>query len=403
MADAGRRRTGGPSRPARPAARPADDAARPARSTGRTARSGAYDALLRIDHDGAYANLLVPQIVGELPERERPLATELAYGTTRMRRALDYAVDRFLMRPPPPELRTLLRLGAYQVLFTAIPPHAAVSETVALAPPRLRGVTNAVLRRVVTGGEPVWPDDATRLSYPDWLVQRFVAELGHDDALAALARMNEPPPVTVRADGYVQDRSSTWVAELVEARPGQRVIDLCAAPGGKATAIADGTGAFVVAADRQRHRAVLVGHNVRRLGLDAVAPLVADATRPPFRPGSADHVLLDAPCSGLGALRRRPDARWRITAGDITELAALQRRMLAAAWTLVRPGGTLTYSVCTMTAAESTDLDDPRWVAASRPGAPWRTVGRAARLLPQDADTDGMTVLGWVRTDATDG
>ena len=390
-------------RPTAPRSEPRADA-RPPReprpAPPRTARAGAYEALLRIDHDGAFANLLVPQFVGDLPERERPLATELAYGTTRMRRALDFAVDRFLMRPPPPELRTLLRLGAYQALYTAIPPHAVVSETVALAPARLRGVTNAVLRRVVAAGEPHWPDVATRLSYPDWLVRRFVTELGEDDALATLARMNQAPVVSTRADGYVQDLSSQWVAELVAARPGQRVVDLCAAPGGKATAVAGRTGAFVVAADRQPHRARLVKANVARLDLPDVAVVVADATAPPYRPGSVDHVLLDAPCSGLGALRRRPDARWRVTEGDIAALGDLQRQMLAAAFTLVRPGGTVTYSVCTITAAESIELDDPSWTAQAPPGAPWRPFGRGARLLPHDADTDGMTVLRWVRTGA---
>lgn len=365
---------------------------------GPTARSVAYEACLRIDHDGAYANLVLPSLLDGVAERERPLATELVYGATRMRRALDFAVDRFLMRPPPPELRTLLRLGAHQLLFTRVPAHAAVAETVELASPRFRGVTNAVLRRVAAGGEPRWPDDATRLSYPDWLVARLRRELGPEDALDALARMNEPPPVTVRADGYVQDRSSQWVAGLVGAQRGERVVDLCAAPGGKATALAN-DGAFVVAADRQAHRAALVAWNVRQLGLDAVVPLVADATAPPLRPGCADRVLLDAPCSGLGALRRRPDARWRVRESDIDELAALQRRMLPAARALVRPGGVLVYSVCTLTAAESTDLDDGRWEVPDAPGAPWRPHGRGVRILPQDADTDGMTVLRWRRPD----
>lgn len=372
---------------------------RPASPTPRrapNAREVAYEACLRIDHDGAFANLVLPAFLEMTSARDRPLATELVYGSTRMRRALDFTVDRFLMRPPPPELRTLLRLGAYQLLFTRVPPHAAVGETVALAPARLRGVTNAVLRRVAAAGEPVWPDDATRLSYPDWIVDRLRRELGDDDALAALTRMNEPPPVTVRDDGYVQDRSSQWVAELVGARPGELVVDLCAAPGGKATAMAN-DGAVVVAGDRQPHRAALVAANAERLGLASVVPLVADATAPPLRDGCADRVLLDAPCSGLGALRRRPDARWRVAPRDVAELATLQRRMLPAARRLVRPGGVLVYSVCTLTSAESIDLDDGAWEALPAPGEPWRPFGRGARVLPQDADTDGMTVLRWRR------
>ena len=368
-------------------------------NTARSARAAAYNALRRIDDDGAYANLIAPGLVAGVIERDRGLVTELIYGTTRMRRACDFAIDRFLTKPPPSELRTLLRLGAYQVLFTNIPAHAAVGETVAVAPTRLRPVVNAVLRRVAAGGEPRWPDDATRLSYPDWLVARLTAELGHDDARRALARMNEPPPVSVRDDGYVQDRSSQWVAELVNARAGERVVDLCAAPGGKATAMA-ATGAFVVAADRQAHRARMVAENIDRLGLGArTVTVVADGLAPPMRDGCADRVLLDAPCSGLGALRRRADARWRVSESDVVELAALQRRLLAAARLLVRPGGTLVYSVCTMTAAESTDLDDGSWPALDAPPAPWRAVGRGARVLPHDADTDGMTILRWRRPD----
>jgi 16S rRNA (cytosine967-C5)-methyltransferase len=354
--------------------------------------------LLRIDHEGAYANLVLPAALGRsgLAERDRAFVTELVYGTTRMRRACDFAADRFLSKDPPPELRTLLRLGAYQLLTAGVAPHAAVGETVAVAPTGLRPVVNAVLRKVAAAGEPLWPDDATRLSYPDWIVDRLNLELGVDDALAALTRMNEAPPVTTRADGYVQDQSSQWVAGLVEAQPGDRVLDLCAAPGGKATFLG-ASGAFVVAADLQTHRARLVGQNVARLGLDDVVAVAADGTRPPFRPGTFDRVLLDAPCSGLGALRRRPDARWRVTSSDVSELAALQARLLAEARTMVRPGGTLVYSVCTLTAAESIDLDDLSWTALAAPEPPWRPLGRGARILPHDADTDGMTVLRWTR------
>lgn len=362
-----------------------------------TARRVAFESLLRVDHDGAYANLLVPQAVGELPERERPLATELVYGTTRMRRACDFALDRFLIKPPAGDLRSLLRLGAYQLLFMRVAAHAAVSETVALAPKGLRPVVNAVLRRVAAAGEPLWPDAATRLSYPDWIVARLIAELGEADALAALERMDVSPPVTMRDDGYVQDRSSTWVADLVGAVPGERVLDLCAAPGGKATRLATG-GVSVIAADLQPHRAHLVADNAMTLGL--FLPVVAaDGRRPPFPDSSFDRVLLDAPCSGLGALRRRPDARWRIRPTDIDDLRRLQFELLGAARRLVRPGGVLVYSVCTLTASESTDHDDMSWPALDVPGAPWRPFGRGGRVLPHDHDTDGMSILRWRRPD----
>jgi 16S rRNA (cytosine967-C5)-methyltransferase len=367
------------------------------------ARRVALDALVRIDHEGAYANLVLPAALSAsgLSAADRALVTELVYGTVRRRRAVDAAVDRFVTAEPEPVVRSLLRLGAYQLLFTKVPSHAAVTTAVALAPRRAAGFVNAVLRRVASTPM-VWPDAATELSYPDWLVARLEAELGASDARAALERMDVPPPVTTRADGYVQDQSSQWVAQAVGAQTGERVADLCAAPGGKATALAHAVGpeGLVVAADLRAHRARLVVANGDRLGLLAShgGPLrivVADATNPPLRPAIFDRVLVDAPCSGLGALRRRPDARWRVTEGDIDELAALQARILPAARALLRPGGVLTYSVCTLTAAESIDHDTFGWDALPPPPAPWRPYGRGARLLPQDADTDGMVLLRW--------
>lgn len=363
-------------------------------------RRVALDALVRIEEQDAYANLALGAILerSKLDTRDRGFVTELVYGVTRMRRACDFLVDRFVMRDLDVPTRNLLRLGAYQLHFLRVPPHAAVSATVAVAPGRTRGLANAVLRRVAEAPV-VWPDDATRLSYPDWLVDRLVADLGGDDALAALALMDEPPEVTARADGYTQDLASQWVAEAVGARPGERVADVCAAPGGKATAIdaAMGTGT-VVAADLSPVRAGLVASNAVRLGrpLPVVA---ADARRPPYRSGSFDRVLVDAPCSGLGVLRRRPDARWRVDADAIERLAALQREIVEAAIPLLRPGGTLVYSVCTLTEVETLRLD--RWLEVGHPDlaadppppAPWRAHGRGALLLPQAAGTDGMFLL----------
>ena len=262
------------------------------------ARQLAYRCLQRIDHDGAYANLLLQSELGKsrLSERDRGFVTELVYGTTRMRRGCDALIDRFLVKEPQPALRTLLRLGAYQLHFAGVAAHAAVGETVELAPKAARGFVNAILRRV--GDTPMeWPNDAVRLSYPDWIVSRLQAELG-DEAEAAMSRMNEPAPVSIRDDGYRQDLASQWVAAAVEALPGERILDLCAAPGGKATAMA-ASGAFVVAADLQMHRARLIR---------GVPVVVGDAAAPPFPQSTFDKVLIDAPCSGLGALRRRADA-----------------------------------------------------------------------------------------------
>jgi 16S rRNA (cytosine967-C5)-methyltransferase len=370
----------------------------------RSARAVALDVLDRIDGEGAYANLALPAALDRsgLDGRDRGFATDLVYGTTRMRRACDFLVDRFLARPVEPGVRNALRLGAYQLVFAGVAPHAAVGETVAVAPRKARGLVNAVLRRVAE--TPVnWPDDATRLSVPDWMAELLAADLGPGDAAAALAAMNEPATVAERPDGYVQDPASQQVAEAVGVAPGERVLDVCAAPGGKATALA-AAGGWVVAADARPGRAGLVAANAARLRLgDRVAVVAADGTAPPWRPGSFDRVLVDAPCSGLGTLRRRADLRWRVEPEAVERLAALQGRLLAAAADLVRPGGVLVYAVCTLTAAESTGVDAglasrrPDLVPADTPGGPWRPWGRGAILLPQAAGTDGMCLFRYTR------
>lgn len=356
------------------------------------------DALLRIE-DGAYANLVLPTMLERsgLDERDRAFVTTLVYGTTRMRRACDFLIDRFVMRPLDAPTRTALRVGAYSLHFLHTPPHAAVSATVDVAPGRSAGLVNAVLRKVA-GATVTWPDDATRLSYPDWVVERLVADLGAEDAHGALEQMDEPATVNERPDGYVQDPASTLVTSAVGARSGELVADTCAAPGGKATALA-ATGAVVLASDISATRAGLVRDNVRRIGSDGVAVVVADGRALPWRPRSFDRVLVDAPCSGLGVLRRRPDARWRVQPGDVDRLAALQRALLEAALALVRPGGMLAYSVCTLTAAETRGVDGwlagafPTLEALDPPEGPWQPWRRGALLLPQTEGTDGMFLL----------
>lgn len=368
-------------------------------SVGVPARRLALDVLARVEDDGAFANLALAAALdrSELSDVDRGFATDLVYGTLRRRRAVDHLADRFLTSDPPPAARRALRLGVYQLVHRDdIPDHAAVSATVDASPKRFRGLVNAVLRRVAAA--PVdYPDAATRLSYPDWVVDRLVEDLGRERALAALEAMNEPARPTVRADGYVQDLASQWVASLVPSAPGSKVVDLCAAPGGKATAVA-ARGAFVVAADLRPHRVGLVVDNVRSTGASGVAPVVADARTPPLRPGGIDAVLLDAPCSGLGVLRRRADARWRLDREAPERLSALQKELVDAAVELLAPGGVLVYSVCTLTAVESLAIDEhvaarhPHLVPMDPPGEPWVDHGRGSLLLPQAAGTDGMFV-----------
>jgi 16S rRNA (cytosine967-C5)-methyltransferase len=382
----------------------------PSRRRPPSSRAVALDVLDRIDDEGAYANLALTGALDRsgLGRADRGFVTDLVYGTTRMRRACDYLADRFLARPVDGRVRNALRLGAYQLAFAGVAPHAAVGETVEVAPRPARGLVNAVLRRVADAPTTTWPDDATRLSVPDWVLAELTAALGAERAEAAVATMNEPATVSERPDGYVQDPGSQAVATAVGAQPGERVLDLCAAPGGKATALA-AAGARVVGADLRVRRAQLVQGNAERVGVaERLAVVVADGTRPPWPAGTFDRVLVDAPCSGLGTLRRRADLRWRVEPDAVERLATLQRGLLAAAADLVRPGGTLVYSVCTLTTGESTGVDG--WLAAERPdlvpvpspGEPWEPWGRGAILLPQAAGTDGMCLFRYVR-DASDG
>jgi 16S rRNA (cytosine967-C5)-methyltransferase len=379
-------------------------APRPVRGPAQTARGLALHALVLIERESARANVVVPELLGGsgMEDRDRRFVTELVYGTLRMQRACDWLVDRHLRRPVEPPVRAALRLGAYQLAFLGTPAHAGVSATVAEVKGPARGLVNAILRRVaedVTAGV-VWPNEGVRLSYPDWIVASVTAALGADTARDALAQMNVAGAATARADGYIQDQASQWVAEAVAGvSAGGRVLDLCAAPGGKATWLAQGGPALVVAADVQPARATVIAANVGRLELSNVATIVADGLQTPFPRSCFDAVLVDAPCSGLGVLRRRPDARWRVHPDDVARLADLQRHLLDSALELVRPGGVVVYSVCTMTAAETTEID--QWLAAAHPVAPaiplggpqWDRTGRGARLLPQTAGTDGMYLL----------
>jgi 16S rRNA (cytosine967-C5)-methyltransferase len=428
------------------------------------ARALALEALVRID-DGAYAHILVPELLrhhaaeqAPLEPRDRAFVTELVYGTVRMRRTLDFLLARVASRPIDkldPDVRAALRMGAFQ-LFTGMSPHAAVGETVGVVSERARGFANGVLRSLARSGPP-WSlpsgDDVgsigTRTSHPDWIVQQFIDELGPDDALATLELDNEPPTVTLRVNpirtttdavaaelrtqgmevepgGLVpgallvrhtgdlgaldalksgrvtpQDQASQAVVAALDPHPGERVLDIASAPGGKATAAAErmADDGLVVAGDVHPARVRTVMRSVARCGLTIVVPVVADGRSIPATDATFDRVLLDAPCTGLGVLRRRPDARWRVQPRDAAQLADLQRALLVNAARAVRPGGRLVYSVCTLSRIETLAVDAfaaselPDFVALRPPEAPWRRHGRGALLVPSAARTDGMFVL----------
>jgi 16S rRNA (cytosine967-C5)-methyltransferase len=424
----------------------------------RDARSVAIDALERIEA-GAYAHVMLPSRLraSGLDARDRAFVTFIVYGTVREQRRVDALIIPRCHQPLDrlePRVRAALRVGTYQLLHD-VPAHAAVNATVSAAPPRARGLVNAVLRSVAAAGPPFPESDdlAVRFSYPDWIVAEFRAAVGADELEPLLAIGNEPAAVTLRpnslrttsdaltteleqqgvrvtrgdvvpaalvvrgigdpaelpavAEGRAtpQDQGSQAVVDVLDPQPRDRVLDAAAAPGGKATAAAERVGdGVVVAADLQPGRLGLVRQAVTRLGLDnVVATVVADGRRLPVAPDTFDRVLVDAPCTGLGVLRRRPEARWRVDPGSVERLADLQRALVQEAATAVRRGGLLVYSVCTLTRAETTGVAG--WAAANLdgftvvppPGPPWEPVGAGARLLPHRAGTDGMFVCTFRR------
>ena len=363
-------------------------------------RALALKVLGRIEKDSAFANLALRTALdnSELDERDKALVTELVYGVTRMRRSCDFLIDRFISKKLHPDVRTILRLGAYQLYWMKVPDHAAVNDSVSLAPKWAKGLCNAVLRKVAK--ETVdWPTKAIEYSYPDWIVKRLDSDLGEHEASEALRCMNSSKSATLREDGYFQDAASQLVSDLLtqEGNWGEGpVIDICAAPGGKATA-AVSAGFPVIAADSSLKRLKLARSNSIKLNIK-LPLVVSDGTDLPFRKGEASRVIVDAPCSGLGVLRRRADARWRIKEDDLAVLADLQLKLLCSALTMVKSGGLLIYSVCTLTNLETIEVDEKfrNLVDVQETGdlpLPWRKHGRGGMILPQDLDSEGMSVF----------
>jgi 16S rRNA (cytosine967-C5)-methyltransferase len=424
-------------------------------------RAVALEVVRRVADEGAYSNRLLPAVLvrSRMGEPDRTLATELAYGTLRRMVSLDFALAPLLERPvgkAPGPARAALRLGAYQLLFTRIPDHAAVAETVGAVPSGLRGFCNAVLRRLAVT-EVRWPqgDDhravAARTGLAPWAVRELQLLLGEEaeTAAAALAsraglavranpcgapsgepeaslravgldprrgvihrhalRLDRGDPVRLPGfkDGWfaVQDEASAWVVDVLDPQPGERVLDACAAPGGKAGDIACRSGA-AVAGDVSEPRARLVVEAGRRLGV-RVLVLAQDATRPALR-GGFDRVLVDAPCSGIGAARRRPELLWRPDRRRLSSLARLQVRLAEGAASLLRPGGILIYSVCTFPRAETEAVC--RALVGRVPGLRPETFRgpdgdqvTEGRLWPHRHDTDAMFVARFRREDGGPG
>lgn len=426
--------------------------------TGLPARRAALAALTEVEERGRWSNLAVPDALERLDSaRDRGFAAHLAYETLRWEGTLDAALATVLTRPladVEPGLRRVLRLGAVQLLISDVPDRAAVDTSVRLAGEvvprgRARGATgfvNGVLRALARRGSDLgWPtreeDPVAHLAlttgHPPWIVADLLTRYAPDRVAAILAADDVAPGVTLRANGdrdallaelaatgldpqpgevpeairvpgadprqlaavtegraVVQDEASMRVARATGAGSGDRVLDLCAGPGGKATHLAHlvGPSGHVRAVELHPHRARLVAEAAARQGL-AVEVEVADAREVELAPVH-DVVLLDAPCTGLGTGRRRPEVRWRRTPQDAAELAVLQAELLAAAAAATAPGGSLTYAVCTWTEAETTRVVD---AFDAGPHAAGFVRDTTLQLLPDEHDTDGMFIARWRR------
>jgi 16S rRNA (cytosine967-C5)-methyltransferase len=384
------------------------------------ARRAAHAVVLRVLDQGAYADRALHGEAQGLHPRERAFAKQLAFGTVQRRLTLDHVIAQYAKGQLEPRVRAALELGLFQLLFLdGVAEHAAIGEAVELAKPsRGHRVVNAVLRRVQREGVEL-PSDATpegaaiRHSHPEWLVRMWWDALGGEETRALLQADNEPAENALRVNTLVdfdlsdvpgrregeaividgpfdafahpgfaagaftpQSRASQLVAPALDPQPGERVLDLCAAPGGKTTHIAAlmrGEGA-VVAVERHEGRARALRRTCERMHARNVRVVTADAATFADDEGY-DRVLLDPPCSGLGTLRSHPDLRWRVRPQDLPRLARLQDEMLDAARRNLRAGGVLVYSICTISPQEERVAD-----------------AAAIRTLPHRDGTDGFYI-----------
>lgn len=395
-----------------------------AKSRSEDPRSIAYEVLTAVDEKDAFADRALDGRLrrsASLPDRDRRLATELVYGTIRRRGSLDRCLQPSLRRPLErldPEILRILRLGAYQILFLdRVPDHAAVNESVELANrwgrrgsgSLINGALRALCRAKAEGkGLPSCDIQDGKADFPAWLTRIWERELGREKTSEILGALLSPPQTVLRTntlrtdraglmdrlkgEGYEaepvhglpqavhlseggdirkadcyrqgwcvqQDGASQLIVEILDPRPGERVLDLCAAPGIKTTHMAEKMAdqGLVVALDNHPGRLRELAEGCRRMGVTVTSPVCADASGPRHPLGDTlvfDRVLVDAPCSGLGILRRNPEKKWR-PAPDFATLSSLQAGLIRTAAALVRPGGVLVYSTCTVHREENESI-----------------------------------------------
>ena len=429
----------------------------------------AFEILRRVE-EGAYASVLLASKEDELKLPDRALCHELVMGVLRRQLWLDHLIQHYTRRDVAQldmSVRLILRLGLYQLRFLSrIPASAAVNESVKLVRlARLRSAdtfVNAVLRRATREPE---VDPASKIldpiehlsvvtSHPRWLIERWIKAFGAEETEAFARANNEPAPVAFRvvrsrareadmigqlqdagadlaaskvvqgawritggtgllgelAKGgkvYLQDEASQMVAAIVGARGGERVLDLCSAPGSKTSQIADLSedSATIVACDLHEHRLRTVVSTAKLQALTSIHCVVVDGLQPlPFPDSSFDRVLIDAPCSGTGTLRRNPEIRWRISPADIEDLARRQRQLLFNAARAVRPGGQLVYSTCSVELDENEDVvqtflenNESFTLTKLAVDRSLLTSSGAARTWPHREGTDGFFISAFER------
>ncbi len=340
------------------------------------ARRLAFDILLRVETQSAFAGDLLHAHSASLDSRDAGLASEIVLGTLRRQMELDFLIARTAGRPSAkldPEVRTALRLGLYQLRYLdRVPAHAAVAESVELVKRARKssatGLVNAVLRKAPREQVP-FPSEAIRYSVPEWLWDRWVARWGVETATGIAQSALKPAESHVR-QGRIQDIGSQWIVPQLDLRPGMSFLDLCAAPGNK-TVQALESGVLAIACDRHLHRLRAMGDiGCPRVALDATQPL-------PFR-ARFDRILVDAPCSGTGTLGRNPEIKWRLKPGDLDDLRARQAGILRQALECLKPEGLLVYSTCSLEREENEGVVeelDGEWRAANSQRLPGRDSG----------------------------
>ncbi|MFJ8513005.1 16S rRNA (cytosine(967)-C(5))-methyltransferase RsmB [Lysinibacillus xylanilyticus] len=433
-------------------------------------RDAALSILLAVDKNQAYSNLLLNETIKrhKIEAKDRALLTEITYGTLQYKMTLDYYLEPFIRGSVDHWVRWLLRLSLYQMHYlTRIPPHAAVNEAVEIAKRRghqgiasmVNGILRSILRQGVASTDEI-KDPIERLSietsHPEWLVQRFVDNYGIEVAAEMLHENNVPPVQTVRVnttkasveqaiasieaeglstkrselmpeclhvtngqpartkafqDGLItiQDESSMIPANVLHPSPGMRVLDMCAAPGGKTTHIAEimKNEGSILATDLHPHKLDLIDHNTDRLGIDIVETAPIDGRKAPdfLQAESFDAILVDAPCSGLGVMRRKPDIKYTKREEDLENLQKIQLALLDAATKVLKIDGKLVYSTCTVDKKENEGTVEaflsthPEMEAIQLESLPTKLAKKQAngmlQVFPQDFGSDGFFVAAF--------